>query len=256
VPARAAVEGVDCVQQPQAEARAASRDWTPPLARVGVGRLGGGEEGELHVAQPLVVVAQQRTGDVATLVHGRIGAPLGAAVAVGLLGNLLAHRGQMVLAVGLRDRRQSRGALAHTGYPAPEESTGGPHRRGIDVGRREQAPTPAHRDVLGLNPVVCGCAAREGGHGARGPEDAGAPLPRAQVSQPRPRDDPVDRDDQIIPLGGHNREAGLRVGVVVVVDQALPVTVDDPDVQRPGRHIAATGKWVWLGVEAPEVSSA
>ena len=67
-----------------------------------------------HVAQPLVVVANQREGAFETPVHGRLRAPLGDAVAVGLIGHLLANRGQGVLAVGVLARGTSRRAWAQT----------------------------------------------------------------------------------------------------------------------------------------------
>jgi hypothetical protein len=249
------VEVVDFIQQHQAEDRADPRDRTQPIARVGVVLLGRGAEGELHVAQPRVVVAHQREVDGDALWHGRIGDPRGAAVAVGLLGHLLANRGQMIRAVGLLDMGQSRGALAQKVDAAPEEITGRTQRRGIEVGLRDHAPTPEHRDCLGIKTVVFGVAAMDGFQVERVPADEGDPFPRAQVSQPIPREETFDRDDNIIPIGCNDLEAGRGGGVVVVVYQALPGTVYDTDVHRPGMPIDATVKLVLLGVEAPEVSS-
>src|SRR5262245_55831625 len=95
----------------------------------------------------------------------------------------------------------------------------------------------------------------DGLHVERVPEDEGDPFPRAQVSRPIPREDPFDRDDNIVTIGCNDLEDGLGVGVVVVVYQDLPVMVYDTDVHRPGMPIDATVKGVLLRVEAPEVSS-
>jgi hypothetical protein len=111
--AGAALEVMDFIPQHQAQDLTDPRDCTQQVERVGVVLLGRGEDGQLHVAPPLVVVANQREVDGDALVHRGIGTPLGDAVAVGLIGNLLAKRGQVVLAVGLLDMGESLCSLAH-----------------------------------------------------------------------------------------------------------------------------------------------
>ena len=95
----------------------------------------------------------------------------------------------------------------------------------------------------------------DGFHVERVPEDEGDPFPRTQVRQPIPREDTFDRDDNIVTLGGNDLEEGLGVGVVIVVDQDLPVGVHDTDGHRPGMKIDSTVRVMLFGVESHEVSS-
>jgi hypothetical protein len=60
-------------------------------------------------------MANQRAVACEALVHRGIGQPLGAAGAVGLIGNLLANRGQVVLAVGVLDMGESLDSCAPEG---------------------------------------------------------------------------------------------------------------------------------------------
>jgi hypothetical protein len=110
-------------------------------------------------------------------------------------------------------------------------------------------------NFLGIDTIVFGCAAMDGLHGERVPEDESDPFPRTQVSQPRPREETCDRDDKSVTRGGNDLKEGLGVSVVVVMDQALPVVVHDTDVHRPGMQIDATVRLMLFGVESHEVSS-
>lgn len=187
VAAGEALEVMACIQQHQAQALADPRDRAPQVAGVGVVRLGRCEEGQLHVAQPLVVVVKQREVDGEALWHRGIGKPLADAVAVGLIGHLLAYRGPVVLAVGRRDRGSSLCSFAPEVSPAPEEITGRAPLRGGDVGLWEHAPTQEHGDFLGIDFVVLGCPPVDGCHLERVPEDTGKAFWRTEVSEPGPR---------------------------------------------------------------------
>jgi hypothetical protein len=81
--------------------------------RVGVVLLGRVEDGELHVAEHLVVVSKQRQIDFDTCRHGGLGTPLGNASAVRLRGALLPPLGQIVLTMRMLDVGEQFRALAH-----------------------------------------------------------------------------------------------------------------------------------------------
>jgi len=71
--------------------------------------LGCLEDGQCPSAEQAVVVIKQSEVHCNPLLHCRSGEPLSDAVAVGLIGNLLANRGQIVLAIGLLDLGQELG---------------------------------------------------------------------------------------------------------------------------------------------------
>ncbi len=239
-----ALEVMDFIQQHQASDLADPRDRAQQVERVGVVRLGRCEDGQLHVAQPLVGVANQRAVDCDALVHRGIGKPLADAGAVGLIGNLLANRGQVVLAVGLLDMGESLGSCAHEVYPAPEEITGRAHLRGVDVGLREHAPTLEHRDVLGIDSVVFGFAAIDGFHGEGMTQDEGNTLPSAQVSEPVPREETFHADDEVLLIRSNGLEKRFGSRLHMAVQHDLPVLIQDtegPWCGRAGRCHHKTG---------------
>jgi hypothetical protein len=70
-----------------------------------------------------------------------------------------------------------------------------------------------------------------------------------------PREETFDRDHAILAGGRHDLEQGVWAGLHSTMPHALPVAVQDADGHRPGVPVDATVKAMWLGVEAPEVSS-
>jgi hypothetical protein len=88
------------------------------------------------------------------------------------------------------------------------------------------------------------------------PEDAGNPVARPQVSQPRPRAETFDRDDTSITRRRHALEDDLGAGLEVLMPQELPSGVQEADVNRPGVESDATVGLMLGGVKAHEVSSA
>ena len=81
----------------------------------GVVGLGGADDVELELGEQLVVVIDQLEVDLDALAHAGIGEALGDAGAVGLVGELLAGLGEVVLAVGVLDVGEQLGALARSG---------------------------------------------------------------------------------------------------------------------------------------------
>jgi hypothetical protein len=73
--------------------------------------LGCFEDGQLQVAEPAVIMVNQGEVHCKTLLHGRVQASLGHAVPVGLVGELLANLGAVVLAMGVRHMGQPFGTF-------------------------------------------------------------------------------------------------------------------------------------------------
>jgi hypothetical protein len=213
------------------------------------------DEGALQVVEDLVGVAHEPAVYLTTLVHGRLGTPRRDASPVRLISQLRAKLGPMVLAGGLLKRRAHRGPLARERQAAPEAITGGPPRGGIAVGRREQAATPQHGALLGVDRVVFGLAAVERLHLQRVPEDTGQLCLGAAVGEPGPGQETCDRADPILPIGGHGLEPRLRTGLQVAMPPDRAVLAKDTHVQAARRQIKAAIRFVRRGVESPEVSS-
>jgi hypothetical protein len=140
-------------------------------------------------------------------------------------------------------------------HPAPEEIAGCPHVCGIDLGLREHAPTQEHRDFLGIDFVVFRFAAMDGFQVAGMPKDEGNAFLGTEVSQPVPREETFDSDDDIIPIQGNGPEPRVWTGFHILVYQHLTGLVQDTDVHRPCVQVDPTIRLMLLGVELPEVSS-
>jgi hypothetical protein len=102
LPTGKALQVMACIQQHQAHKLAEPRDGAAPGEGVGVVWLGGVEHGQLQGAAQAVIVVNPGEVPCETLVHGRVPASLCHAVAVGLVGELLATLGEVVLARGMR----------------------------------------------------------------------------------------------------------------------------------------------------------
>ena len=77
----------------------------------------------------------------------------------------------------------------------------------------------------------------------------------AEVGKPGPSQDAVDRDDQILPIGGHGLETRRRTGVHLVMEHALTFVVEETHGHAARMPINAAIRVMLCGVESPEVSS-
>ncbi len=136
-----AAHSMDFVEQHHTQNLADAGDGWQPLHGVRVVRLGRLHDGQLHVAEQLVIAANQGEIDFHTLLHGGIGEPLHHPSSVGLIGKLLANLWQVILAVSMLDVREELSAFARQMQAASEQVTGGPHRGGIDLGLGEHPAT-------------------------------------------------------------------------------------------------------------------
>ena len=88
------------------------------------------------------------------------------------------------------------------------------------------------------------------------PEHAGNPLLSTESSEPGPGEETCDRHHEAVTRGCNGLEKRVRSRLHVAVHQDFPGMVHDTDVHAPGMEVDPAVKWVWLGGEAPEASSA
>jgi hypothetical protein len=246
---------MDFIQQHQTQNLTDARNGAQLVERIGIVLLGRFENGQFHIAEQAVVVVNEREIDFDALLHRRIGKPLGDAVAVRLVGNLLANLGQVVLTIGILDVPEQLRALAHQVHPAPEQVTGGAHRCRRDRGLRDHPAAEQHGDFPGVNPVVFRFAAMDGFHRQGMAEDKRQSVLRTQVGEPVPRKEALHGDDNILSIGGNDLQKRLWACLHIAMHQDLTVVVENTDVHGAGMEVDATVKLVLLGVEAHEVSS-
>jgi hypothetical protein len=94
---------MDFIEQHQGQALPHPRDGAQAGAGVGIVRRGAFDAGEFQVSEELIVVGNQGQVALEALVHGGVSKALGDPVAVGLLGDLLADLGQVILTVSILD---------------------------------------------------------------------------------------------------------------------------------------------------------
>ena len=134
--------------------------------------IGGPEQGQVHGA---------------TVRDGGLGEPCRHPSLVGRVGKVLAERGHIRLTIGILDVRQQCRALPHARHAAPEQSLGRTPLGRIHRGLGPHATAEEHRDLLGVDRLVCDVAAMESFHGEGRFQDQQKALRRAQVGEPGPR---------------------------------------------------------------------
>jgi hypothetical protein len=218
--------------------------------------LGWFEDGEFHVTEPLVVVAYQRESAFDVLLHRRLRKPLGAAGAVGVVGDLLANLREVLLTRGRLDVRQECRPCTHERHPSSAQVAGGAHGGGVHVGLGQQAAAQQHRHLMGIDRVVFRLAPMDRFHIQGMSKDQRKAFTAAEGGEPVPGEDPFNAHDQIFPVGRNGLEKRVWPGRHMPVDANLASLVHDAYVQGARMPIDAPVKARWLGVETPEVSSA
>jgi hypothetical protein len=94
-------------------------------------------------------------------------------------------------------------------------------------------------DLLRVNPVGLHLPAVDRLPVQRVPQHEGDALPGAEVGQPIPGEDTLDRDRQIVPVGGNQFEEAGRIGFDVPMNQNGTFLIDDADVHLPSVQIDA-----------------
>jgi hypothetical protein len=252
---REALAVMHLIQEPEAQNVPHAGPRTEQIESMGIMLFGRVENGQLQLVQQAVSSVDPGEVHLDPLVRRRIGKPRGDPMAIGLIGDLLPDLRSIVLTIRSLDLREEFRSFAQEGHAASEQIPSGAPRRGIARGLREHAATQEHGDVLGSNVVVVGFAPRDGFHGEGLPEDEGKALPRAPVRKPRPREDPFERDDNVVTIGCDDLQEGLRACLKILVPPDLPSLVQEADVHRPGVEIDPTVRLMWFGIESQRVAS-
>ena len=217
--------------------------------------LGRFPEREFQVLEPRIVIADERSIDCDGVLPRRLMQALSPPCAIGLVGDVLAELGPVVLAMGIVHVSSQLSALAQQRRTTPPEVTSGAHRSRIDGGLWQHTPAPQGGNLVGIDVVVFGLTAVDGLHGERRPQDEGHACVSAEISEPIPGEDAFNGHDQPLAIRGNGLEERCRSGLHVAVPQEFPIGAHETDRHRAGMHVDTTGTLMRLGVEAPEVSS-
>ena len=208
---------MDVVEPHEAENRANAGDGAQQISGMSVMVRGGSDDGELEGTEPLLGAADEGEIDVKACVHRGIGTPFRDAVAIGLVGNLVADRRPVVVAVGLLHVRQEVAACACQGRASAQQVAGGAHLARLDIRLREHAAAQEHRDCMGVDRVMFGLAPRDGLHLEGRAEDKREALFSTEVSKPVPGKQPFGSDDELIAVRGDRLETRVGGGWHVTV---------------------------------------
>jgi hypothetical protein len=152
----------------------------------------------------------------------------------------LPEGGQEVPAGGVLDVGQELGALAHEVAAAAEEVPGRAHLAGVDVGHRQHPAPQQHGNLVGIDLVVLGFAPVDCLHIEGVTQDEGDPLLRAEVGNPVPGEDALDRYHQVLAVCREGGEEVLRSGRAIAVDAHLALGIQHTDVHPSGVQIDPT----------------
>jgi hypothetical protein len=86
-------------------------------------------------------------------------------------------------------------------------------------------------------------------------QDARKTLASPEVSQPVPGEEAFDPDNEVLPVGSKSLQQRFRPCLPMLVERNLSCVVQHAQVQATSMAVKTTVKRVWLGVQAPEVSS-
>jgi hypothetical protein len=175
------------VAQHTAEDLADAGHRVQEIQGLGIRVLGGGDEGKFPVATQLIGRPDERESDVEACLPRRIGNALGAPVAIGFVGDLVAEGREGILAVGVLARGEEFAALACQVQAAPPPVAGGAPLGRRDSGLGEHPAAQEHGNWMGVELVVFGLAPMEGLHGEGMPEAKRETVVSTQVGKPGPR---------------------------------------------------------------------
>jgi hypothetical protein len=125
------------IAQHEAEELAEAGHRLQPIQGIGIMVLSGVDTGAFHVAKPCIVSAAERQIDVEAFGPRWLGNALGAPVAVGLVGELVADGREMSLAVGVLSMGAECAACACQVSASPHQVAGGAPLGRLDSGLGE-----------------------------------------------------------------------------------------------------------------------
>jgi hypothetical protein len=250
-----AITVVDVVEPHEAEALADPRHRLQHLQGVGVMVVGGLDARACAVAKELVIRGDQGPVDCDALVYGSLSTTCSAALTIGCVGELLPEFGQVVLTVGILDRRQQFSPFAQQVGAASSEVAGRVHLRRIDRGWREHATAEQRGNRVGIDRVAFRFAGADGVRRARVPQDASNPLLGAEIGAPIPGEQTLDGHAEPLAVWSNGLEKRLRGGLHMAGQQDFAIMAQAADLHRAGRQVDTPVNGVWLGVESHAVSA-
>lgn len=217
--------------------------------------LGLADQVQFEIPEKRVVALEEGEIEGDALAHRRVGEVLSDALPVSRIGNPLAEGREVVLLGRHLDVGEELSALADQVKAAPEKVTGGPHPGRVGVGLRQHATAKEGGDLEGVDPIVLGLPPVDGLHEEGVTEDEGDLFPGTEIGQPVPSVDALDADDEAIPIGSDHLQERAGVGGEVLVDQDLPVGVQDAGVDGSGVQVDSAPMAVLTVVESHGFSS-
>jgi hypothetical protein len=213
-----ALDVMDCIPEHTAQDVADPGHGLEPVQGRRVVLLGCLNDRSLDIAEPLIVVADQREVSCHTFLRGRSGKPLGNVRAMGFGGQFLPALREVVRAVRVLDRREQCGPLTGQGQTAPQQLAGGTHLGGGDGGLGEPPAAEEQGNFLRVNLVIFRFASRDSLHIQSMAQHAGNAFASTEVGEPIPGEETCDAHDQVLPIGRHGLEKWVRSCLHVPVD--------------------------------------
>jgi len=174
---------------------------------------------------------------------------------VDFVGNLFAELGEVTLAVGVLDVREEIGALMREVVTTPEQITCSTHSSWVNVSLRDHAGAQKSCDFAGIDFIVFDFGAVNGLHVESVSEDEGDPFFFAEISEPVPGEHAFDGDNDVFAVCFDSLEEGIGLSVDVLVEQDVPVLVEDTEIHGPGVKVDTAVEFMLLSVESHEASS-
>ena len=243
------------------EALANAWDGLEPIQGVGIMRLVRRDNGQRQIPEQRIIGPTQSKVDFAALLPGRIRNPLRNPVTGGLIGELRADLGQIVLTVGWLDMRQQLSPVAHQMHSPPEPVARGPHVGGIDVRLRQHAPRRSTAifgtsivSYLALPPwrafIDHAC-----------PRTKGIPPRVHRAASQVPGEESIrhtrrlDTHDDVLPVGRDCLEKGVWPGRPMAVHQDLAIVVQEAQGpwcarRHPSLYVDYRQAASWGGIHA------
>jgi hypothetical protein len=153
------------------------------------------------------------------------------------------------------DMCQELRALAPQVGAASQPITGRAPRGRIDRGVWKPAAAEQGGHLWRVDCVIVGLAAVNGVHSARVSQDTGHIFVSAAIGEPIPGEETFNGYDKAVAVGSNGLEKRFRSGLHMAVDEHLAIVTHETDVQASGMYIDPTVTLMWVGGEAPEVSS-
>jgi len=176
--------------------------------------------------EAVVVIDEIEIGlDAST--NDRVGKLLCDTLSMDLVGDLFAELGKVALAVGVLDVGEEISTLSHQVVTTPEQITSSTHSSGIDVRLRDHSSTKQSCDFAGVDFIIFDLSAVDGPHVEGVAEDEVDIFFVAEVSDPIPGEHAFDGNDDVFAVWFDSFEEGIGLSVDILVEQDVPVLVED-----------------------------